>query len=943
MNHPTDDELISAYLDGELSGGELLRAERLLEERPECRQWIDELRAIGGGLRDLPRHTLDEDFAERILRRAEREMLATPPQANGPPAVPPPTIVSPIPAPPATTPTPGGPIPDAPVASAPTQAVPADDEPGTAFQHDLVSWRRWRRPAVWSALATAAALLIMFLGPRSMQVRQADHEIALAPASRATANRERATEAAVRPAGGQNLGERSTDREGQLDRAGGTEHGPYPASIDAAGKPAADKLAKSAAGTDLRALRRMKAASPLERDAGGDTEGSSLNLNHQRDNYQGDNFKPRAESNLGYNYFALEPNGQTSPAQPLTDVLIVQCNVESVDAANRALHDLFAKQQIAWSGAPASGAVGDAAVDGRRGGAQSGRAAGVGGGGMGGGGRAGEQGAAGAAAAGATPGAARAAETEKPGEAKNDGDAPAAEFGFLREVQELGVNRSLDREQLQRGGLGDEPLGRDQFGQPQARKQGEARQRLRRAVLVSGPPEQVDPLIDGMKAQPELFRQVVSNQAPATSDDATAVDKKAGEPTQRGLLPPFEAVGADHESTHEVKLEGVQKVAPADSPAPTPDNNPRLAPLAPALPEAGNRLGAGKPAEAAKESSRAMESADSLRGADRPNEQRRGEAPSESPPAPADAPRPAANQALAEPSAPAPAHSREKAERMFRAPAQATPKPSQPPAVAAEKMPPAQAKPQNPPPRHVARLGQSATEDSTPQAQPTSARSTWFGRAQEVLVPEEALGDQQSPQRSRYDTLDAQPGKGATRGESQRERFGIAPGDRAPGNAAGAPTVEVERTAIAAPAGKAEPAVAGKGQEGARARGAVEGENVDASKAKGDSATGGKGENAGRPGLGAQLRLGKGYGQGGKDQPSAKKQPVEEKFEEKLADQRPRDAAAGEFHDRAPQQVATTGPTQRRVIFVFNVQPSEAAAPATEAVPAARSAPAKPE
>ncbi len=44
MNDSTDDELLSAYLDGELSGEELLRAERLLAERPECRQLVDELR-----------------------------------------------------------------------------------------------------------------------------------------------------------------------------------------------------------------------------------------------------------------------------------------------------------------------------------------------------------------------------------------------------------------------------------------------------------------------------------------------------------------------------------------------------------------------------------------------------------------------------------------------------------------------------------------------------------------------------------------------------------------------------------------------------------------------------------------------------------------------------------------------------------------------------------
>lgn len=77
QQHPTsDDELLSAYLDGELTGDELARAERLLAEEPSRRQLVDELRQMGDELRKLPRTPLGDGFPERVLRSAERRLLA---------------------------------------------------------------------------------------------------------------------------------------------------------------------------------------------------------------------------------------------------------------------------------------------------------------------------------------------------------------------------------------------------------------------------------------------------------------------------------------------------------------------------------------------------------------------------------------------------------------------------------------------------------------------------------------------------------------------------------------------------------------------------------------------------------------------------------------------------------------------------------------------------
>jgi len=76
MNPEFSDELISAYLDGELSAEEQKQVENALLDSAEHRRTFEELRALRRSLQSLPAERLDEGFAERVLRRAEREMLA---------------------------------------------------------------------------------------------------------------------------------------------------------------------------------------------------------------------------------------------------------------------------------------------------------------------------------------------------------------------------------------------------------------------------------------------------------------------------------------------------------------------------------------------------------------------------------------------------------------------------------------------------------------------------------------------------------------------------------------------------------------------------------------------------------------------------------------------------------------------------------------------------
>ena len=83
MNEPTNpadgafpDELISAYLDDELSPAEKLRVEEQLMDSAEHRQLFEELKALRRGMQSLPQRKLDADFAARVLQKAEKQLLA---------------------------------------------------------------------------------------------------------------------------------------------------------------------------------------------------------------------------------------------------------------------------------------------------------------------------------------------------------------------------------------------------------------------------------------------------------------------------------------------------------------------------------------------------------------------------------------------------------------------------------------------------------------------------------------------------------------------------------------------------------------------------------------------------------------------------------------------------------------------------------------------------
>ncbi len=65
-----NDELLSAYVDGELSDAELAAVEARLRDDPRARELVAELRDVSETLRSLPRHKLGADLREAVLQQA---------------------------------------------------------------------------------------------------------------------------------------------------------------------------------------------------------------------------------------------------------------------------------------------------------------------------------------------------------------------------------------------------------------------------------------------------------------------------------------------------------------------------------------------------------------------------------------------------------------------------------------------------------------------------------------------------------------------------------------------------------------------------------------------------------------------------------------------------------------------------------------------------------
>jgi hypothetical protein len=143
MNDLPQNELLSAYLDGELTAAEQAEVERLLAASPAARQLLDELRALSAAIQALPRQELDEDLGPQVLRVAERRML--------------------------------------------TEEVPGQETPAAPLGRSIFDRFVNRRTLVWLALTAVVAVAIL-IDERRHHVQpalEAAREVAKAPAEAA--------------------------------------------------------------------------------------------------------------------------------------------------------------------------------------------------------------------------------------------------------------------------------------------------------------------------------------------------------------------------------------------------------------------------------------------------------------------------------------------------------------------------------------------------------------------------------------------------------------------------------------------------------------------------------------------------------------------------------------------------------------------------------------
>ena len=72
MSDRLNPELLSAYLDNEVTDAERANVERALADSPETRMEFESLKQVQARMRSVPLLTLPADFHERVLREAER-------------------------------------------------------------------------------------------------------------------------------------------------------------------------------------------------------------------------------------------------------------------------------------------------------------------------------------------------------------------------------------------------------------------------------------------------------------------------------------------------------------------------------------------------------------------------------------------------------------------------------------------------------------------------------------------------------------------------------------------------------------------------------------------------------------------------------------------------------------------------------------------------------
>ncbi len=267
MKNVPENELFSAYLDGELTAEEQARVEQLLATSPEARQLVDELRALSTTLQNLPAYPLGEDLSGRVLRQAERQIL-TGASGGGE------TVA-------------GKSEPAVPASQVPVSQAESGDGSSASYvptPYTPFSWRRLisSRALAWSALAVAIAIIFMLNDPDQMDmaVKQpvGGDEVAMVP-------REAAEEsfADKAPAAGEFAASEPAAEETAMRARGPSIAAPSIQTETAARKPGATAARESLAvqpqggltmGRDVTASPADSAATPPRVGKGGRGSGT---------------------------------------------------------------------------------------------------------------------------------------------------------------------------------------------------------------------------------------------------------------------------------------------------------------------------------------------------------------------------------------------------------------------------------------------------------------------------------------------------------------------------------------------------------------------------------------------------------------------------------------------------------------------------------------------
>ena len=126
-HHELDDELLSAYVDDELSADERAAVEARLAADPAAQHCSQQLRSVSQSVQALPQRTIPHDLSERILRRVEEAKRAS----RGTPAA--------------------------------TRVAPDGESSGLGDAMPKITLFRTPRSWFWASLAVAAGLMIMVL------------------------------------------------------------------------------------------------------------------------------------------------------------------------------------------------------------------------------------------------------------------------------------------------------------------------------------------------------------------------------------------------------------------------------------------------------------------------------------------------------------------------------------------------------------------------------------------------------------------------------------------------------------------------------------------------------------------------------------------------------------------------------------------------------------